>query len=108
MIWTLLIFCQFTGIQKDQNHGPPQSNPNHQRTMSAPMPIGGQFNQPRHQQDMMPNQMLMQQQQNLMVQGILALCEFHYCNFSKNSINLPYANFGLFYFISAIFWTKQK
>ena len=24
--------------------------------------------------------------------------------FSKNSINLPYANFGLFYFISAIFW----
>jgi len=56
------------GIQKDQNHGPPQSNPNHQRTMSAPMPIGGQFNQPRHQQDMMPNQMLMQQQQNLMVQ----------------------------------------
>ena len=68
LIWTLLIFCQFTGIQKDQNHGPPQSNPNHQRTMSAPMPIGGQFNQPRHQQDMMPNQMLMQQQQNLMVQ----------------------------------------
>jgi len=56
------------GIQKDQNHGPPQSNPNHQRTMSAPMPIGGQFNQPRHQQDMMPNQMLMQQQQNLMNQ----------------------------------------
>lgn len=56
------------GIQKDQNHGPPQSHPNHQRTMSAPMPIGGQFNQPFRQQDMMPNQMLMQQQQNLMVQ----------------------------------------
>ena len=29
-----------------------------------------------------------------------------YCDFSKNSINLPYANFGLFYFISAIFWAK--
>ena len=61
-------FRHFTGIQKDQNHGPPQSHPNHQRTMSAPMPIGGQFNQPFRQQDMMPNQMLMQQQQNLMVQ----------------------------------------
>jgi len=53
------------GIQKDQNHGPPQSHQNHQRTMSAPMPIGGQLNR---QQDMMPNQMLMQQQQNLMEQ----------------------------------------
>ena len=63
-----IFFRQFTGIQKDQNHGPPQSHPNHQRTMSAPMPIGGQFNPPFRQQDVMPNQMLMQQQQNLIVQ----------------------------------------
>ena len=37
----------------------------------------------------------------LFVQGVLALC-----NISKNSTNLPYANFGLFYFITAIFWAK--
>ena len=24
------------------------------------------------------------------LQGVLALCKFHYCDFSKNSINLPY------------------
>ena len=24
------------------------------------------------------------------VQGVLALCKFYYCDFSKNSINLPY------------------
>ena len=40
------------------------------------------------------------------IQGVLALCEFHYCNFSKNSINLPYANFGLFYFITLPFWAE--
>ena len=37
------------------------------------------------------------------LQGVLSLCEFHYLDFSKNSINLPYANFGLFHFISATF-----
>ena len=31
------------------------------------------------------------------VQGVLALCEFHYCDFSKKSMNLPYVNFGQFY-----------
>ena len=38
--------------------------------------------------------------------NVLALYEFHYWDFSKNSINLPYANFGLFYFISVIFGAK--
>ena len=42
------------------------------------------------------------------VQRVLALCEFLYCNFSKNSINFPYANFGLFCFNSAIFWSKNS
>ena len=41
------------------------------------------------------------------VQRVLALREFHYCGFSKKSINLPYASLclmlGLFHFISAIF-----
>ena len=40
------------------------------------------------------------------VQGVLALCKFHYWDFSKKSINLPNANFGQFYTISAIFGAK--
>ena len=42
------------------------------------------------------------------VQRVLTLCEFHYCNFSKRSITLPYANLCLVlwatYYISAVFW----
>ena len=26
------------------------------------------------------------------IQRVLALCEFHYCDFSKKSLNLPYGN----------------
>ena len=43
---------------------------------------------------------------HFIVQGFLALCEFHYCDFSKKSINLPYAKFGQFYFITANFGAK--
>ena len=32
---------------------------------------------------------------SIYVQRVLALCEFHYCDFSKKSINLPYANLCL-------------
>ena len=38
------------------------------------------------------------------VQGVLTLCEFHYCDFSKK---LPYKNFWLYYFITATFWAKM-
>ena len=38
-----------------------------------------------------------------LLQGILALCEFHYCDFSKLSKYLANAMFGPKYFITAIF-----
>ena len=40
------------------------------------------------------------------VQGVLDLMRISLLRFFKKSIILPYANFGLFYFISAIFWAK--
>ena len=51
---------------------------------------------------------------NSFIQGVLALfefhyCEFHYCDFSKKIQSyLTYGNFGLFYFINAIFWGKNN
>ena len=33
--------------------------------------------------------------ETLVLQRVLALCEYHYCGFSKKSINLPYANLCL-------------
>ena len=43
------------------------------------------------------------------IQRFLALCEFHYCDFSKKSLNLPYANFWLMRMSSnAIFFPEPK
>ena len=43
---------------------------------------------------------------NAKYRGLLPYANFITSIFPKNSINLPYANFGLFYFISAVFWAK--
>ena len=43
------------------------------------------------------------------LQGILALCEFHYCDFSNNSINIWLMRFGgAIYFISLVRFWGQK
>ena len=38
-----------------------------------------------------------------MVQGVLTLCEFHYCDFSRLLRKILLMRFGLFYLITAIF-----